>query len=80
MSFLYSIYRLNEFEYENADDPFPKGRIPFKTIHQAKGLEFPVVVSGHAYKIEFPPSKIEQMVRPLVENEGEPLSIEGIST
>lgn len=74
MSFLYSIYRLNESEYENVDDPFPKGRIPFLTIHQAKGLEFPVVVLGHAYKMEFPPSKIETMVRPLLEDEGEPLN------
>lgn len=73
MSYLYSIYRLNESEYENVDDPFPKGRIPFLTIHQAKGLEFPVVVLGHAYKMEFPPSKVEQMVRPLLDDEGEPL-------
>lgn len=49
-SFLYSIFRLDEGEYEDKDDPFPKGRIPFLTIHQAKGLEFPVVVLGNLRK------------------------------
>jgi DNA helicase-2/ATP-dependent DNA helicase PcrA len=46
-SFLYSIFRLSEGEYEDKEDPFPKGRIPFLTVHQAKGLEFPVVVLGN---------------------------------
>jgi DNA helicase-2/ATP-dependent DNA helicase PcrA len=46
-SFLYSIFRLDEGEYEDKEDPFPKGRIPFLTVHQAKGLEFPVVVLGN---------------------------------
>src|SRR5206468_1521514 len=45
-SYLYALYRLGESETEDADDPFPRGRIPFLTIHQAKGLEFPVVVLG----------------------------------
>lgn len=49
-SFLYSIYRLDNGEYEDKEDPFPKGRIPFLTIHQAKGLEFPVVVLGNLRK------------------------------
>ena len=42
-SYLYTIYRLGESEYENNDDPFPKGNIQVLTIHQSKGLEFPVV-------------------------------------
>jgi DNA helicase-2/ATP-dependent DNA helicase PcrA len=46
-SYVYSIFRLDEGEYEDKEDPFPKGRIPFLTIHQAKGLEFPVVVLGN---------------------------------
>jgi DNA helicase-2/ATP-dependent DNA helicase PcrA len=33
-------------EYEDPDDPFPKGHVQVMTIHQAKGLEFPVVVVG----------------------------------
>ena len=45
-SYLYTIFQLGESEYEDADDPFPKGCVPFLTIHQSKGLEFPVVVLG----------------------------------
>ena len=45
-SYLYSLFRLNETEYEDADDPFPKGCVPFLTVHQSKGLEFPVVILG----------------------------------
>ena len=33
-------------EYEDPDQPFPKGHVQIMTIHQAKGLEFPVVVVG----------------------------------
>lgn len=43
-SYLYTLYRLEETEYEDADDPFPKGCVPFLTVHQSKGLEFPVVI------------------------------------
>jgi len=45
-SYLYNLYRRHEREFENDEVPFPKGRIPFLTIHQSKGLEFPVVVMG----------------------------------
>ncbi len=43
-SYIYTLYRLGETEYEDADDPFPKGCVPFLTVHQSKGLEFPVVI------------------------------------
>ena len=33
-------------EYEDPDQPFPNGYVQIMTIHQAKGLEFPVVVVG----------------------------------
>lgn len=33
-------------EYEDPDRPFPKGHVQVMTIHQAKGLEFPVIVAG----------------------------------
>lgn len=33
-------------EYEDPDAPFPKGHVQVLTIHQSKGLEFPVVVVG----------------------------------
>ncbi|WP_404424237.1 ATP-dependent DNA helicase [Nibricoccus sp. IMCC34717] len=35
---------LNEFE--DPDQPLPKGHVQILTIHQSKGLEFPVVVVG----------------------------------
>lgn len=33
-------------EYEDPDQPFPSGYVQIMTIHQAKGLEFPVVAVG----------------------------------
>ena len=37
-------------EYEDQDVPFPKGHVQVMTIHQAKGLEFPVVAVGSLSK------------------------------
>lgn len=73
MSYLYTLYRMGEAEYEDAEDPFPKGRIPFLTIHQSKGLEFPVVVLPNLRKKTTDPQLIEKIVRPLLDREGEPL-------
>jgi len=73
-SFLFAIYRLGESEYEDAEDPFPKGRIPFLTIHQAKGLEFPVVVLGNPRRRIREADFVEKAVFPFCENKnGEPL-------
>lgn len=74
-SYLYALYRLQESEFEDAEDPFPKGRVPFITIHQSKGLEFPVVVLGSIYKEAKPPSKVETIIRELIpDKDGEPLN------
>ncbi len=72
-SYTYALFRLGESEYEDADDPFPKGRVPFLTIHQAKGLEFPVVVMGSLYKKKRGPQKNEEIIRELLNKDGEPL-------
>lgn len=72
-SFTYALFRLGESEYENAEDPFPKGRVPFLTIHQAKGLEFPVVVLGSLYKTDRGPSRNDLVIHDLLQKEGEPL-------
>lgn len=73
-AYLFSLYRLGESEYEDADDPFPKGRVPFLTIHQSKGLEFPVVILGNLRKDNKGPNHIEKIIHPLVDRpEGEPL-------
>ncbi len=71
--FTYALFRLGETEYEYVDDPFPRGRVPFLTIHQSKGLEFPVVVLGSAFKREMGADKMEILVREIFEREGEPL-------
>jgi DNA helicase-2/ATP-dependent DNA helicase PcrA len=73
-SYLYALYRLGESETEDADDPFPRGRIPFVTIHQAKGLEFPVVVLGSPRKNDRGPQRVEEIVRPLIGRPSEPLN------
>lgn len=44
--FLYFWQYAGVNEYEDAENPFPAGAVPIMTIHQAKGLEFPVVVVG----------------------------------
>ena len=50
-AYLFALYRLGETEdWKTPKTLFPKGRIPFLTIHLAKGLEFPVVVLGNLRK------------------------------
>lgn len=72
-SYLYALFRRGEAEYEDTDDPFPKGRIPFLTIHQAKGLEFPIVVLGTLDKRDFGPQKVETLLHDYLPPGGEPL-------
>ena len=72
-SYIYALQRLGESEYEDADDPFPKGRVPFLTIHQSKGLEFPVVVVGGVFRREQAADQKEIIVRSILNKEGEPL-------
>jgi DNA helicase-2/ATP-dependent DNA helicase PcrA len=45
-SFFRLLYEGGINEYEDPDQPFPKGYVQVMTIHQSKGLEFPVVVVG----------------------------------
>ena len=45
-SFLRLLYEGGINEYEDPDQPFPKGHVQVMTVHQAKGLEFPVAVVG----------------------------------
>ncbi|MBA4603549.1 ATP-dependent helicase [Thermoactinomyces mirandus] len=72
MGFVYSLYRLGETELENGDNPFPKGRIPFLTIHQSKGLEFPVVILG-SLNSKRRTQRVEEIVRPMLNRNSEPL-------
>lgn len=72
-SYLYAIFRMGESEFEDANDPFPRGRVPFLTIHQSKGLEFPYVVIGSLRKDERAPDPTEVITRDLLKKGGEPL-------
>jgi len=47
-------------EYEDPDQPIPKGYVQIMTIHQAKGLEFPVVVVGSLDKQLSSPKDIDR--------------------
>jgi DNA helicase-2/ATP-dependent DNA helicase PcrA len=79
LSYVYALWRLGESEYEDSDDPFPKGRVPFLTIHQSKGLEFPVVILGSIFKKPRGASKTETVIRVLKpETDGEPLERIGV--
>lgn len=71
-SYLYSLFRLGESEYEDENDPFPKGRVPFLTVHQAKGLEFPVVIFGNPRKNIATPN-MEKLISPFILRDREPL-------
>lgn len=72
-SYLFALFRRGEAEYEDADDPFPRGRVPFLTVHQAKGLEFPVVILASLRKDHRNPPRMETLMRPLLDRSGEPL-------
>jgi DNA helicase-2/ATP-dependent DNA helicase PcrA len=71
-SFLYTIYRMGEGEFEDENNPFPKGNIPFLTVHQAKGLEFPIVFL-YPSRMVGNPGTIETTIRYLKDVDGEPL-------
>ena len=45
-SFLRLLFEGGINEYEDTDNPMPKGHVQVMTIHQSKGLEFPVVIVG----------------------------------
>ncbi|MCX7983957.1 MAG: hypothetical protein N3A63_03525 [Bacteroidetes bacterium] len=55
-SFLNLLIEAGQNEYEDEDNPIPKGYVQIMTIHQSKELEFPVVVVGSLDK-RFPVGK-----------------------
>ena len=63
-SFLRLLYDGGINEYEDPDRPFPKGHVQVMTIHQAKGLEFPVVVVGSLNKQLSSPKGIDRDLAP----------------
>ncbi len=63
-SFLRLLYEGGINEYEDPDQPFPKGHVQVMTIHQAKGLEFPVVVVGSLSAHLASPKQIDRDLAP----------------
>ena len=51
-------------EYEDPDRPFPAGHVQVMTIHQAKGLEFPVVIVGSLSTQISSPKRIDRDLGP----------------
>lgn len=51
-------------EYEDPDQPFPKGHVQVMTIHQSKGLEFPVVAVGSLATQLSSPKDIDRTLGP----------------
>lgn len=63
-SFLRLLYEGGINEYEDPEQPFPKGHVQVMTIHQAKGLEFPIVVVGSLDKQLSSPKQIDRDLQP----------------
>ena len=63
-SFLRFLYAGGINEYEDPDRPFPKGHVQVMTVHQAKGLEFPVVVVGSLAVSLSSPKQIDRHLEP----------------
>lgn len=51
-------------EFEDPNQLFPKGHVQVMTIHQAKGLEFPVVVAGSLSTQLSSPKQIDRDLNP----------------
>jgi DNA helicase-2/ATP-dependent DNA helicase PcrA len=62
--FLHLLFDEGVNQYENPKDPFPQGYVPVMTIHQAKGLEFPVVVVGSLERDLPELERIDKKLRP----------------
>ena len=64
--FFHVFLRLLEDEgrnaYEDTESPFPTGQVQILTIHQAKGLEFPVVVVGSLDNNRRGAQKVDRML------------------
>ena len=63
-SFLRLLYDGGINEYEDPDHPFPRGYVQVMTIHQAKGLEFPVVMVGSLHKQLSSPKGVDRDLSP----------------
>lgn len=63
-SFIRLLYIGGINEYEDPNKPFPKGHVQIMTVHQAKGLEFPVVIVNSLDKRLSSPKDIDRHLSP----------------
>jgi len=63
-SFLRLLYDGGINEYEDRDHPIPMGYVQIMTIHQAKGLEFPIVAVGSLDKQLSSPKRVDRDLQP----------------
>jgi DNA helicase-2/ATP-dependent DNA helicase PcrA len=63
-SFLRLLFDGGINEYEDPDQPIPKGYLQVMTIHQAKGLEFPVVIVGSLATQLSSPKQVDRDLAP----------------
>jgi len=63
-SFLRLLHEGGINEYEDPEQPFPKGHVQVMTIHQSKGLEFPVIVVGSLDKQLSTNKRIDRDLQP----------------
>lgn len=68
-SFLRLLYMGGINEYEDPDQPFPKGHVQVMTIHQAKGLEFPVIIADSLDKRLSSSKDIDRWLSPFYHRE-----------
>ena len=68
-SFLRFLYVGGINEYEDPDRPFPSGHVQVMTIHQSKGLEFPVVIVGSLAANISSSKQVDRLVGPFYHRE-----------
>jgi len=68
-SFLRFLFLGGINEYEDPDLPFPPGYVQMMTIHQSKGLEFPVVIVGSLDTVISSAKQVDHMLAPFYHRE-----------
>jgi DNA helicase-2/ATP-dependent DNA helicase PcrA len=68
-SFMRFLYLGGINEYEDPDRPFPSGHVQVMTIHQSKGLEFPVVIVGSLSKVIRSAKQVDRLMGPFYHRE-----------
>lgn len=64
-AFFTFLEELGQNEYEDELDYAPSGTVSFYTIHQSKGLEFPVVIVGSLHTVPYPRHDwVEELLQP----------------